>query len=193
MYSSLLLNLFTVIILLLVSCFPNDAEDIPEVCFEESGLLSWTINDVPQAPNISLEPNTGLNPDFLYSLDRHGSWTINFTNDEYTIVFADFDNLISSQEIDDLSESEWEKVMEDRGSYDFVFESDGRQELFLNAENPIVYLGDSADEVLGGKIQITVSRTSICSFLELDVTAILGSPENPYTVKIKLKEPYLYD
>lgn len=193
MRPSLLLNIFLATISLLVSCFPNDAEEIPEICYEQSGLISWTVNDISQLPDTSVEPNSGINLDFLYSIDTRGSWSINFRNETYTVVFADFDNLVSNSELDDLEESEWEKVIVERGSYDFVFEPEGRQELFLNTEDPLIFLGDSAEEVLGGEVKITLDENSTCKFLVLNVTAVLGSQEEPYTVRIELTEPYLYD
>lgn len=177
----------------MVSCFSNNAEDIPEICYEQSGLKSWTVSDVSQVPDTSIEPNSGINLDFLYSIDIRGSWSINFKNEIYTVVFADFDDLVSASELDDLKESEWEKVIVERGTYDFLFEPEGRQELFLNTENPTVFLGDSMEEVLGGEVKITLDENTTCKFLVLNVTAVLGSEEESYTVKIELTEPYLYD
>ncbi len=154
--------------------------------------MTWTINDVAQTPGVNIEPNTGTNSEYLYSIDKLGSWSINLSNETYTIVFADFDKLISTSEFDDFTETEWQNAIIERGSYPFVFEPDGRQELTLNQKNPLIFLGDSAEEVLDGNVILSFNSNSGCNYQVLEVNAILGSQEEPYSVKLKLQEPYIY-
>ena len=75
---------------------------------------------------------------------------------------------------------------------DKLSEAEGRQELTLNFENPLVFIEDSAEEVLGGEVKISIRKTPPCKFLTLDLTAILGQNEETYVVKIKLENPYVY-
>lgn len=185
-------NILVIFILLISSCFRNEIEEVPEVCYENAGLLIWTVNEETQTPGNNIEPNTGFNSDYLYAIDKHGSWSINLSNELYTIVFADFDELVSSSELDDFSESEWQKTILERGSYPFVFEAHGRQEITLNQENPLVFLGDTADEVLGGNVVLSFNSNSECNYQVLEVNAVLGSENEPYSIKLKLQEPYIY-
>lgn len=183
---------FCISILFSISCLQDAPEVIPDSCYEESGLISWTVNDEIQLPETSIEPNLGINLDYLFSLDKLGSWSINFTNETYTITFTDFDNLISTKELDKLSESEWESLIQERGTYDFVYEPEGRQELTLNSKTPLIFIGDSQEEVVGGEVKISTRKTSVCKFLILDLTAILEYNGDTYAVKIKLEEPYTF-
>ncbi|MEQ9300241.1 MAG: hypothetical protein RIF33_16835 [Cyclobacteriaceae bacterium] len=175
-----------------LACSEDDPQTIPEVCYADSPLRSWTVNGEPQEPGTSIEPNAGINLDFLYSIDKFGSWSINFTNEDYVIVFADFDQLISPVEFSNFSEAEWEQVLVQRGTYPFVFEPDGRQELTLVSPDTLLFIGDAADEVKGGVVEITIRKTSSCKFLVLHVTALLDHRGTAYTVDIELEEPYVF-
>lgn len=190
------LILFIAVILVLLgidSCKQSDeVKEIPDACYEASGLYYWTINDVPQEPGDSYEPNTGINSDFVYSIDKNGSWAIYFTNDQYGVTFADFDELITAKEISQLSESEWEALINERGQYAFEYEADGRQELTLYDRTPNVFVGDEASEVVGGDVKLSMRKTEDCHFLVLEVNAMLALNDETFDVKIKVDQPYLY-
>lgn len=166
--------------------------EIPEACYASAGLYYWTINDQPEEPGESYEPNTGLNMDFVYSIDLSGNWAIYFTNAAYGVTFADFDELISAKERSNLTEAQWEALLTERGTYAFAYEADGRQELTLYDRSPAVFVGDDAAEVLGGEVKLTIRKADGCQYLVLEVTAQLALGDEAYTVKIKVDQPYVY-
>ena len=192
-----LLNLCLSVLLLcsllfIMAC--KESEEVNPVCYTLSGLRHWTVNDIAQSPNTSIEPNTGFNLDFIYSISMDGAFGLNITNDSIGINWGeDWELFISNQEMSKLKEHEWEQLLISRSPLDLLARpSSSIRELNILGPNGWIFIGEQAGELLKAEASYAIEKTSQCKFMVLTLNAEFLYQADTFKISISVDEPYVF-
>ncbi|HMP99655.1 MAG TPA: hypothetical protein PKC24_07730 [Cyclobacteriaceae bacterium] len=191
-FAAIALALMAAISMNFMAC--TELEEVDPICYSFAGLRHWRVNEIAQTPNTNIEPNSGINLDFIYAISKDGSFAINISNDNVSINWGEsWELFISNSEMSRLKEEEWEQLLVSRSPLNLLeVKSSARRELNIMGQDGWITIGTKPEELIKAEASYMIERTDQCKFMVLNLDASFLYEGNTYNISLSVDEPYIF-